>query len=62
MNNRQIRDIVLAGVASTLVGGALILAIIDKDYRSSFIDLAQVGVGGYIGLTIPKSQSKNLPD
>ena len=58
MNNTKIRDLVLAGVVSTLVGGTLILAVIDKDYRSSFIDLAQVGVGGYIGLNIPKSMSK----
>lgn len=61
MNNTKLKDIVLAVVASTLVGGSLILAIIDKDYRSPFIDLAKVGVGGYIGLTIPKSQSKNEP-
>ena len=58
MNNTKIRDFVLAGVASTLVGGALILAVIDKDYRSSFVDLAKVGVGGYIGLTIPKYRSE----
>ena len=58
MNNTKIRDFVLAGVASTLVGGTLILAVIDKDYRSSFVDLAKVGVGGYIGLTIPKSKSE----
>ena len=59
MNNPKLKDVVLAIVASILVGGSLILAIIDKDYRSSFVDLAKVGVGGYIGLTIPKSQSKN---
>lgn len=58
MNSTKIRDFVLAGVASTLVGGTLILAIIDKDYRSSFVDLAKVGVGGYIGLTIPQSKSE----
>lgn len=58
MNNIKIRDFVLAGVAITLVGGTLILAVIDKDYRSSFVDLAKVGVGGYIGLTIPKSKSE----
>ncbi|NEO56190.1 MAG: hypothetical protein F6K54_25795 [Okeania sp. SIO3B5] len=58
MNNTKIRDFVLAGVVSTLVGGTLILATIDKDYRSSFFDLAKVGVGGYIALTIPKSNSE----
>ena len=58
MKNTKIRDFVLAGVAGTLVGGTLTLAVIDKDYRSSFVDLAKVGVGGYIGLTIPKSKSE----
>ncbi len=58
MKNTKIKDLVLAAVVSTLVGGTLILAVIDKDYRSSFIDLAKVGVGGYIGLTIPKSKSE----
>ena len=57
MNGTKIKDLVLAGVVSTLIGGSLTLAVIDKDYRSAFIDLAQVGVGGYIGLTIPKSKS-----
>lgn len=58
MEQTKIKDFVLAGVVSTLVGGTLTLAVIDKDYRSAFIDLAQVGVGGYIGLTIPKSKSE----
>ena len=58
MNRTRIKDLVLAGVMSTLVGGILAIAIIDKDYRPAFIDLAQVGVGGYIGLTIPKSKSE----
>ena len=58
MNGTKIKDLVLAGVVSILVGGTLTLAVIDKEYRSAFIDLAQVGVGGYIGLTIPKSKSE----
>ena len=56
MNNTKIRDLVLAGVVSILVGGTLVLAALDKDYRTSFFDLAKVGVGGYIGLSIPKSK------
>lgn len=55
--NKEIRDLVLAGITSILVVGTLILAVIDKDHRSSFVDLAKVGVGGYIGLAIPKSKS-----
>ena len=59
MDRTKIKDLVLAAVVSTLVGGTLILAVIDEDYRSAFIDLAKVGVGGYIGMTIPKSKSEN---
>jgi hypothetical protein len=58
MNNNKLKDLVLAAVVITLVGGSLVLAIIDENYRSTFVDLAKVGVGGYIGLTIPKSQYK----
>jgi len=56
MDRIKIKDLVLAGVVSTLVGGTLTLAVIDKEYRSAFIDLAKVGVGCYIGLTIPKAK------
>ncbi|MBD2437686.1 hypothetical protein [Nostoc sp. FACHB-110] len=58
MNNNKLKDTVLAVVVITLVGGSLALAIMDENYRSTFVDLAKVGVGGYIGLTIPKSQSR----
>ncbi len=58
MKDNKLKDIVLAAIVSTLVAGSLILAIIDEQYRSNFVDLAKVGIGGYIGLTIPKSQSR----
>ncbi len=58
MNSKK-KDTVLIGIIATLVAGSLILAVIDKDYREAFIDLAQVGMGGYIGLTIPKKQEPN---
>jgi hypothetical protein len=58
MNNTKLKDVVLAAVASTLVAGSLVLAIIDENYRSSFVDLAKVGIGGYIGLTIPKTRAR----
>ncbi len=38
-----------------LVSGALVLAIIDKDYRAKFADLTSVGIGGYFGQLTPKS-------
>ncbi|WP_161938230.1 hypothetical protein [Mastigocoleus testarum] len=56
MKYNKFKDVVLAAIAYTLVAGFLVLAIIDENYRSTFVDLAKVGVGAYIGLTIPKSQ------
>ncbi|MGD1875229.1 MAG: hypothetical protein ACFB02_19520 [Mastigocoleus sp.] len=58
MKYNRFKDIILAVIVSTLVAGSLILAIIDENYRSTFVDLAKVGVGGYIGLTIPKPGSR----
>ncbi len=46
----------LDGIVVILVGGLLTLAVIDKDYRSSFVDLGKFGVGSYIGLMIAKSE------
>lgn len=49
---------VLAAIVLVLVSGSLALAWIDKDSRSAFTDLAKVGVGGYIGLLIPKQKGR----
>lgn len=48
---------ILAIIVLILVSGSLSLALIDKDSRSAFADLAKVGVGGYIGLLIPRKKS-----
>jgi hypothetical protein len=38
-----------------LVAGALGLAIIDANSRPAFIDLAKVGMAGYLGWMMPRS-------
>lgn len=48
---------ILAIIVLILVSGSFSLALIDKDSRSAFADLAKVGVGGYIGLLIPRKKS-----
>ncbi len=58
MRANNLKDLVLASVVSILVLGSLALAIIDENYRSTFVDLAKVGIGGYIGITIPKPPTK----
>ena len=60
MSKRQhpINNSVLSAVVLILVVGSLGLAILDKNYRSTFADLAKVGVGSYIGWMIPKFESK----
>ncbi len=57
-NHYPLRGEILAGIMLILVGGSLTLAVIDKDSRSAFSDLAKVGVGGYIGLLMPKQKFK----
>jgi hypothetical protein len=59
MANKQspMKGEILAIIVLILVSGSLSLALIDKDSRSAFADLAKVGVGGYIGLLIPRKKS-----
>ena len=40
-------------VVLVLVSGSFILAIVDRDYRAAFADLAKIGVGGYLAQIIP---------
>jgi hypothetical protein len=37
-----------------LVIGALMLAVVDHNFRPTFGDLAKVGVGGYLGQMLPE--------
>ena len=48
----KIRSIIIL----ILVIGALALAIQDRDFRSTFGDLAKIGVGGYLGQLLPQDK------
>jgi hypothetical protein len=48
----KIRSIVIL----ILVIGALALAIQDRNFRSTFGDLAKIGVGGYLGQLLPQDK------
>lgn len=56
------RITVRAVVVIILVIGALVLAIVDHNFRPTFGDLAKVGVGGYLGQLLPEANkhSKDL--
>lgn len=41
-------------VVISLLLGISILAIIDKEFRGAYADIAKFAVGGYFGLSIPK--------
>ena len=56
-NQSPIEGEILAVIVLILVSGSFSLALIDKDSRSAFADLTKVGVGGYIGLLIPRKKS-----
>lgn len=45
-----------------LVIGAFAIAIVDKESRSSFADIAKFGIGGYLGQLLPGSQNKSNKD
>jgi hypothetical protein len=49
---------ILSAIVLILVIGSLAIAVIDKDSRPTFTDLAKVGVGGYIGLLMPRRNSR----
>ena len=43
-------------IALTLVGGSVALAVIDPNYRGTFSQLAQIGLAGYFGLSVPEDK------
>jgi hypothetical protein len=49
-----VRDLIMLG----LLAGSIYLAIADPSTRSRFADLAQVGLGGYLGQMIPRRGSE----
>lgn len=57
-NEPPFKEGILAPVVLLLVMGSLAIAIIDESSRPAFTDLAKVGVGGYIGLMMPRRESK----
>lgn len=42
-----------------LVGGSLALAIIDRSSSAAFLDLAKIGVGGYLGYSMNSGTKNN---
>lgn len=40
-----------------LVGGSLALSYIDANARGAFLDLAKIGVGGYLGYSMPRREN-----
>lgn len=49
------RDGLLTAVVIVLLGGALAIAIVDPSTRPAFIDLAKVGMAGYLGWMAPRT-------
>jgi hypothetical protein len=53
---------ILPLVVLGLVIGSFALAWIDENARTTFADLAKVGVGGYIALMVPPSNRTGKPE
>jgi hypothetical protein len=43
-------------VVSILASGFFAIAVIDKDYRPSFINMSYVAVGTYLGRQLPSNK------
>ena len=46
-------------VVIILVIGSLVLAIADHSFRTTFGDLAKIGVGGYLGQMLPEAAKRS---
>ena len=55
---QNIKDWSFSAVVALLMGGSMFLAVVDKDYRTSFADLAKVGLGGYVGWMMPRTSER----
>ncbi|HEY9726615.1 MAG TPA: hypothetical protein V6D50_09225 [Chroococcales cyanobacterium] len=51
------KSIGLFAVIVILLVGFFVLAVMDESYRPAFADLAKVGIGGYLAMLIPTSNS-----
>lgn len=56
MPKTNIKELILALVVSVSLLGLFVIAIIDVDSRSVFLDVAQVSIGVFMGYLIPNSQ------
>jgi hypothetical protein len=50
----RIQDGFVGAVVVILVGGLLLIAVLDPTTRPGFIDLAKVAVAGYLGWMVPR--------
>jgi hypothetical protein len=57
-NRNLAKNEILSFIMLIFVIGSLTLALLDKDSRAAFSDLAKVGVGSYIGLLMPRQKTK----
>ncbi len=55
LSRLKIRSVIIL----ILVIGSLILAIQYESFRSTFGDLAKIGVGGYLGQLLPQEKRKD---
>lgn len=56
MSTYSIRDRVFVILPLSLALGSFTIAVIDPNYRQSFMDLSKVFLGGLVGLMIPSDR------
>jgi hypothetical protein len=56
MSPYSIREVVLALASLGIITAAVYIAVIDPNYRQSFMDIAYVFLGGIVGSKIPSDR------
>jgi hypothetical protein len=55
----SIRDLALTVIPFGISIAAIYIAVIDPDYRQSFMDISHVLLGGLVGLMIPNDRGSS---
>jgi hypothetical protein len=53
--SQNIKDWSFSALVALLIGGSMFLAVVDKEYRPSFANLANIGLKGYVDWKMLKS-------
>ena len=56
MSKTNIKELILAVIIGVSLLGLFVIAVIDVNSRSAFLDVAKVSIGAYMGYLIPNNK------